>query len=418
MDKLISKMQAAKLIKDGQTVAVGGFAAYGAPETLLQAVADRYEKEKSPKDLTVTCGISPGDNTHKKVGLNRLSAPGLIGTMIAGHFFNPLSIGEMVGRNEIAGFALPLGVMIHLYDAIAGHKPALVTHVGLNTYADPRVEGCIANQKALDQGRDIVRLIHIGDSECLAYKTFSIDCCLIRGYMADEDGNINIDDGAVGDYGLDMAAATHNSGGIVIVEVKQIVKAGSIHPKKVRIHSSIVDYVVLADEDKYMQGYAATFRPEISGDVTVPLGALNPMKMSNRKIIARRAAMELTPGCLINLGIGMPSGIGSVANEEGIKAILSLESGPQGGVPLEGDGFSASVNPDVIYNISDVFHLYDGGVLGKAFLGTAETDQYGNVNVSKMKGKCPARVVLSIYPKTPQKYILQAHLLLKGSKKK
>lgn len=150
----------------------------------------------------------------------------------------------------------------------------------------------------------------------------------------------------------------------------------------------MVDYVVRADEDKYKQGYAADFRPELCGDITVPVDALAPMKMSNRKIIARRGVMELTPDCIINLGIGIPSGIGSVANEEGIHTTLSLESGPQGGVPVEGMGFGASADPEVIYNISDVFHLYDGGVLDQTFLGAAEIDEAGNVNVSKSGTRC------------------------------
>lgn len=388
MKKLISKEQAVALIESGSTLAVGGFGAYGAPETLLQALADRFDANGAPTGLTVTCGISPGDNSKDNVGLNRIAKTGLLDTVIAGHFANPPLIAEMVGKNEVAGYAVPLGVMIHLYNAIAGHKPALVTNVGLGTYADPRNEGCKANAKAVERGRDIVELVNVFGQESLAYKPFPIDFCFIRAYAADEDGNLSMEDGALGDYMFDIAAATHNSGGTVIVEVKNIVKSGSIHPKKVRIHAPMVDYVVRADEDKYKQGYAADFRPELCGDITVPVDALAPMKMSNRKIIARRGVMELTPDCIINLGIGIPSGIGSVANEEGIHTTLSLESGPQGGVPVEGMGFGASADPEVIYIISDVFHLYDGGVLDQTFLGAAEIDEAGNVNVSKFGTRC------------------------------
>ena len=185
-----------------------------------------------------------------------------------------------------------------------------------------------------------------------------------------------------------MAAAAHNCGGIVIAEVKTIVKSGTFDPKRVRIHAPMVDYVIIADEDKYRQGYAADYRPELCGKIKVPVNALKPMAMSNRKLIAKRAAMELTSDCIINLGIGMPSGIGSVANEEGLDVTLSLESGPQGGVPVEGTGFGANANPDIIYNIGDVFHLYDGGMLDQTFLGAGEIDEEGNVNVSKLGDRC------------------------------
>ena len=388
MKKQITKEMAAALVKDGATLAVGGFGAYGAPETLLQALADRYDAESAPACLTVTGGICPGDNSKNNVGLNRIAKIGLVDTVIAGHFGNAPLIAELTGTNQIAGYALPLGVIVHLYDTIAGKKPALVTNVGLGTYADPRHDGCKANDKTKEQHREIVELIHIDGKECLAYKPFPINVCFIRAYASDENGNLSMDDDALGDYAFDMAAATHNSGGIVIAEVKNIVSAGSIHPKKVRIHAPMVDYVVLADEDKYMQGYAAAFRPELCGDIKVPVSALAPMPMSNRKIIARRGAMELSQNCVINLGIGMPSGIGSVAYEEGLSPALSVESGPQGGVPVEGLGFAASANPDAILSVGDVFHLYDGGILSQTFLGAAEIDAQGNVNVSKFGTRC------------------------------
>lgn len=388
MKKLISSKEAAQLIQNGMTVGVGGFGAYGAPETLLQALADQYEETGRPANLTITCGVSPGDNSRDNIGMNRIAKEGLIGTIVASHFANAPLIAEMIGTNRVAGYAIPLGVMVHLYDAIAGKKPAVVTAVGLGTYADPRNEACRANQKAVEQGREIVERISLGGKNCLAYKPFPIDACLVRATYADEDGNLSVEDGAVGDSIFDLIAATHNSGGIVIAEVKSVVKAGTLHPQKVRVHAPMVDYVVTADPDMYWQGYAAKNRPELCGDTRVPVNGLVPMEMSNRKIIARRSAMELVPNCLINLGIGMPSGIGSVANEEGIAATLSLESGPQGGVPLEGLGFAGSANPDAIYNLSDVFHLYDGGVLSMTFLGAAEIDEKGNVNVSKFGTRC------------------------------
>ena len=386
--KLISASEAAGLLQDGMTVGVGGFGAYAAPETVLRAIADRFERCGHPAALTVTCGVSPGDNTDRPVGLNRIAKEGLLDTIIAGHFANPLRIAGMVAQDQVAGYALPLGVMIHLYDAIAAHLPVVLTPVGIGTFADPRMDGCRANPRAFSQNRELVKVVEIGGSEYLAYQTFPIQACVIRATYADERGNLTMRDEGLGDCAFDIAAAAHNSGGIVIAEVQKVVEFGAIHPKEVRVHGHMVDYVVIADGDLYDQGYAAHYRPELCGNTRIPVAELPPMELTNRKVIARRGAMELRPHCLINLGIGMPSGIGSVANEEGIVSTLSLESGPQGGVPLEGLGFAGSVNPEAIYNLSDVFHLYDGGILSMTFLGAAEIDQYGNVNVSRFGRRC------------------------------
>ncbi len=390
--KIISAGEAAKLIKDNMTVGFGGFGSYASPELLMKELADRYRETGHPCHLTAVCGISAGDNSQNDVGMNRLAMPGLLDTVIAGHFGNPPKIAEMIGSNQCAGYALPLGVIIHLLRAMAGKKCGVLTQVGLGTYADPRIEGCKANQKAIDQHRDMVELTVVDGEEYLVYKTFNMDACFIRGTYADETGNIYMSQEAVGDYALQFAAAVHSCGGIVIVQVKEIIKSGSMHPKQARINHTMVDYVVKCeDADNYhQQGYAAVYRGELCGEIMCPTDAIPPMKLDNRKVIARRGAMELKPDILINLGIGVPSGVGVVANEEGFsdRLTLSLESGPQGGVPVEGLGFGAAVNAEAIYPVADMFDLYDGGILDMTYLGAAEIDAFGNVNVSKFGTRC------------------------------
>ena len=377
MAQRITAEEAAALIQDNMTLGVGGFGAYAAPDELLSALAERYERLGSPRALTAVCGISPGSNRPDGRGLARLRAPGLLDTVMAGHFANPPEIAELIGTNQVAAYALPLGVMLHLWRAIAGHKPAVLTHVGLGTFADPRVEGCKANQKTRAQGRDIVELVSLDGRDYLAYKTFPIDACFIRATWADEDGSLSMEDEGVGDYAAELAAATHNSGGIVIAQVRGIVSRGSLPPKSVRVHHPMVDYVVVnTDPALHMQSYAAQLRPELSGQLRRPTDSIPPMPLDNRKLIARRGALELRPDCLINLGIGIPSGVGVVANEEGIaqRITLSLESGPQGGVPVEGAGFGSAVNAEAIYTVADTLELYDGGMLDLSFLGAAEVD--------------------------------------------
>lgn len=293
--KLISAGEAVGLIQDGMTIGVGGFGAYAAPETILQAMADSFAAHGHPASLTVTCGVSPGDNTNRLVGLNRIASEGLLDTIIAGHFANPPLIAEMVARNQVAGYALPLGVMIHLYDAIAAHLPVVLTPVGLGTFADPRMDGCRANERAFSQRREMVKVVELEGKEYLAYQTFPIQACIIRATYADESGNLTMKNEGLGDFAFDLAAAAHNSGGIVIAEVQKVVEFGAIHPKDVRIHAHMVDYVVVADESLYYQGYAAGYRPELCGNVRVPAAGIPAMDLTNRKVIARRGALELEP---------------------------------------------------------------------------------------------------------------------------
>ena len=390
MPVVISAREAAALVRSHSTLAVSGFGAYAAPENLLKALRNRFDQTGDPGDLTVTCGICPGNQTRDEAGLNILAKDGLIGTIIAAHYGNPALIGDMIANEKIAGYGIPLGVMIHLYGAIAGHKTAVLTHVGLETFADPRLEGCQLNDLAKAQNRKIVELVQIGGELQLAYYPFPIDACFIRASAADEEGNLSAEYEAVGDLTFDIAAATHNSGGIVIAEVPRVVPSGSLNPRNVMVHGSLVDYLVKVDAPQFRQGYAHRYRPELCGQERVAVSSLQPMPMSNRKVIARRAAMELLQdhGGIINLGTGIPSGLGSVANEEGIPVTLSMESGALGGVPMEGLAFGASVNADAIHTLANTFHLYDGGMLRACFLGIGEADAQGNVNVSRFGKKC------------------------------
>lgn len=391
MKKVITAREAVELIRDGSTLALGGFGSYCGPDALLEALGRRYTETMSPKNLTIVTGISTGDNSQNDRGMNRIAMEGLVETAIVGHFANAPKFSALAGNNIIAAYTLPLGVMVHLFRAAAGKKPGVFTKVGLGTFADPRNEGCKGNAKAVQQGRDVVELLHMNGDEILFYPTILLDICLLRGTYADEDGNISVEHEGLTGTELEIAAAVHNNGGVVIVQVEDIVQRGSIHPRKVRIHGSLVDYVVKASSaELHMQNYATSvYQPALTGDIRCVTKEIAPMKMSVRKVVARRSAIELVPNCVINLGIGMPSGVGAVANEEGISATLSLESGPIGGVPVEGVGFAGAMNPETINSICDTFDLYDGGFLDMTFLGAAEIDEVGNVNVSKFGSRCP-----------------------------
>lgn len=393
MVRMITAKEAVEMIPDGATVALGGFGAYCGPDALLDALAKRYDSTRHPANLTIMTGVCTGDNSQNDLGMNRIAKDGLIGTIIAAHLANPPKISTMAAENRVAAYTLPLGVVMHLFRAIAGKKTGVLTHVGLNTFVDPRDCGCKVNESARCQDREVVRLVQVNGEEQLFYPAIPLDICLIRGTYADEDGNISVEkEGLIGAE-LEIAAAVRNCGGIVIVQVEEILQRGAIPPRRVRIHNSLVDYVVKAESPElHMQNYAGVgYDPALSGELRRPTSAVAAMPMGVRKIVARRGALELKPDCVVNLGIGIPSGVGSVANEEGIasRTTLSLESGPIGGVPVEGVGFAGSINAEGLNSICDTFDLYDGGYLDMTCLGAAEIDKHGNVNVSRFGTRCP-----------------------------
>lgn len=425
--KIINRNEAAALIKDHSVVYVGGFGAYSSPDELMHGLAENYCREGHPKALTVISGICSGYGNMEDIGHNILCEPGLVDTIIAGHFMISGKMSRMVSENKVAAFAPPLGAIANMLRAGASGQPGVLMKVGLGTYVDPEVEGCAVNElakkKTIDPVKDcnndhehtddrseLIKHVEVNGEDYLFYKALRPDACLIRGTIADEDGNISLKREGVHEYQLETAMAAKNNGGIVIVQVEEVVGCGSLDPKEIRIPGMLVDYVTLAGPGNHMQICGNTqYDPAVSAEKRVPAGEIEPMPLDVRKVIARRAAMELAENernCsaadgggknervmrspVVNLGIGLPAGIGSVINEGWLEAdmILSLETGPVGGVPLGGPAFAGAVNHDVLMNAADTFAFYDGGGLDIAFLGSAEADKTGNVNVSKFGNRC------------------------------
>lgn len=398
MSKFVTLEEAVSHIKDNDALISGGFGSLGSPEELYTGLAERYEKEGHPKNLTFVCGITPGDKTDSmepykgfNLGGNKLRAEGLLGRIYCGNLTDAHALAYMVDENKIACHMPPMGVMCNLIRCAAGGRPGLITKVGLHTFADPRNEGCAFNQKARDLGK-VVELMDVDGQEYLFYKTPPANVAFIRATYADEDGNLSmIHEGYIGTE-LEVAVAAHNNGGIVIAQVEAVVPRNSLKTRDIRIHNKLVDYVVVAQDPMNSRQCYATmkYRPELSGEQKVAGNATKVLPLTIRKVIARRAAMELRPGVIVNLGSGMPSGIGSVAAEEGVSSALtcSVESGPMGGQVQEGLSFPGVANAECIFTQTDTIDMYDGGMLDMCFLGGAEIDENGNVNVSYFGGRC------------------------------
>jgi propionate CoA-transferase len=173
---------------------------------------------------------------------------------------------------------------------------------------------------------------------------------------------------------------------VVIAQVEQIAEVRTLSPRQVKIPSAIVDCVIVAaSADNHPQTLATSYNPAYAAEVRVPLTSLPPMATSGRKIIARRAALELRPNSVVNLGVGIPEGVAAVATEENVANLMTLttEPGVIGGVPAGGYDFGAGSNAAALLDMPYQFDFYDCGGLDAAFLGLAQADQEGNLNVSR-----------------------------------
>jgi propionate CoA-transferase len=381
--KVMSAEAAAKLVTDGRTVLIDGSGGgVNEPDLVLAALEARFLRERHPAALTVVHPSGMGDGEGG--GIDRLAHAGMVRRAIGGHWNWCPGMQRLATSNAIEAYCLPQGVMSHLFRAIAGHAPGVITHIGLGTFVDPRIDGGRLNASAKDP---LVELVTLRDREYLFYPSFGVDVSIIRGTTADTLGNITMEEEGLYAETLSAAQAAKNSGGIVIAQVKQVVECGTLDPRNVKVPGVLVDAIVVHPEQRL--SFSTKDDPTLFGGQRVAATEVPSLALNARKVIARRAAFALHRGDVANLGYGMPDGVATILAEERLAdaVTFTLEQGHIGGVPATGADFGLARNQLAMIDAGYQFDWYDGGGLDVAILSFAEVDPKGNVNVSKFGGR-------------------------------
>ncbi|TKI02927.1 acyl CoA:acetate/3-ketoacid CoA transferase [Martelella alba] len=381
---VLSAEDAVNYIPDEATLCILG-AGGGILEatTLITALAEKYKNTHSPRNLSLISPTGLGDRAER--GISPLAQEGLVKWALCGHWGQSPRISDLAEQNKIAAYNYPQGVLTQAIRASAAHQPGILSQIGIGTFVDPRQQGGKLNEITKDE---LIKLVEIDNQEYLYYKAIAPNIAFIRATTCDSEGYASFEDEVMYLDALVIAQAVHNSGGIVMMQVQKMVKKATLHPKSVRIPGYLVDIVVVDPGQTQLYGGAPVNR-FISGDFVLDDSARMAIPLNQRKLVARRALYEMRKGAVGNVGVGIADGIGLVAREEGCadEFVLTVETGPVGGITTQGVAFGANVNTRAIMDMTSQFDFYHGGGLDVCYLSFAEVDQYGNVGVHKFNGK-------------------------------
>ena len=393
MFKMVSAKEAARYVKDGDCIAINSFLALSNPEALEDALYERFVETGSPKELRMFCTASLGAWNEDRYA-DRIAKAGAVREVIASHYNSMPGTTKLALAGKLEAYCLPLGMLSHSIRAAAAGRDFILSEVGVGIYSDPRIDTCALNGISK---KEIVKIQEIEGKDFLLFHTPKIDIAFIKGTTVDPNGNISFEKEYLSLDALAMAQATKSNGGKVIVQVEQVSHTFS-RPHSVIIPGILVDMIVVCEDPPEVIPY----NPALSGDIHVPSTHMdyfvNKIAASKYKkadtgdkaaeIIGDRAAKELHPGQIVNVGIGIPENVGKHASKLGIlkDIVITVEAGGIGGLPAPGIAFGATIGADMICDMASQFDFYDGGGLDICFLGGLEVDWEGNVNVHKMEG--------------------------------
>jgi propionate CoA-transferase len=387
--QVITAEQAAALVPSGATVTVSGLMGNMVPEAILVEIERRFLETGQPREITEIHPWLYGweDGT----GLNRWAHPGLLKRIIGSTYILPnlsktAPINRLILDEQVEGYCWPANAIFQTLRAIGAGRKGYLTTVGIDTFADPRRDGGRLNQAAQEQ---LIDLVTFDGEEHLYYRSIPIDVALIRASTADTEGNLFCDAEGLTQGIQVQATAAHNSGGIVVAQVRRVVEPGTLHPALVEVPGVVVDFVVVNEAGlQWEYGRNRGTLPATTGAERLPLSELAWVPHSAEKVVARRALMEIKPGQLVNVGAGIGTTLMPlVAAEEGLSESIrwSVEHGVFGGHCMGATHW----NPTAIMSPAWLLDFYSGGGLDQSFLALPEVDRFGNVNVGRIGDQLP-----------------------------
>jgi propionate CoA-transferase len=385
--EILAADEAARLIPDGAVVTVSSSSGLGCPDAVLAAIGRRFDSVGHPRNLTTLHPIAAGDMWGID-GIDHLAKPGCLARILAGSYpsgpskAEPPKIWKMVSGDEIPAYNIPSGILFDMHREAAAKRPGVLTKVGMDTFADPRRQGCAMNAKAGAQ--PVVRRVEFAGEDWLFFPAIVPNVAIIRATTADERGNLSYEHegGYLGP--LDQALSVRNNGGIVIAQVKRLVKSGTLKPLDVVVPGILVDAIVVAPDQ--MQTTQTLYDPAISGEIFRPLSSFELPPFNISKVIARRVSRELREGDAVNIGFGVSANVPRILIEEGQHGAVTwvIEQGAVGGVPLLDFQFGCAANAEAILASPYQFTYFQGAGFDCSLLSFLEIDRRGSVNVSKL----------------------------------
>jgi len=415
-NKVMDVFAALNMIQSGDAIAISSASMVGYPDYIVKCLEDRYLESKSPAGLTLYAGCGHGNPVGYGAD-DRFGHPGFLKRTVCTHPQVVPKLGKFIDSGAIEAYVFPQGVVNQLYRCSAAKQPGLLTKIGIGTYVDPRQDGGKLNSATTE---DLVELMLINGEEYLFYKAKPINVAIIRGTSADERGNISIEEEALKLEILEIALAAKASGGKVLVQVKQVVAAGSLKARDVVVPGELVDAVVICEDvaNYHRQTAGTVYSAFMSGELTWPPRAVSKPKdiLNADDIVCRRAVYEITRGAIVNVGVGIGVGVGAVADVEGIieQVTFTLELGVFGGIPQGKADFGSAVNATSYLSHPSMFDYYHSGGLDIAFLGAAQIDAEGNVNVSKFGGRAAGQGGFIDISQTAKKVVFCTYFKAKG----